>query len=186
GGTPAGEPVDHRAARARGHQDQGQGGGGERDRDRDQVPGPPGQEPAEPGHQGRSAQRNHDRGGNHGRGRHGEVHAGQSLVARRASGSSVPARLCTCTTSASSRAVTAAPTTTSVSASACMTASTAGPGWPGRLTNTGAWPPVRYPISSSRTSAASRPSSPMVTYPKAPTPSEASSSGSGWNRSTVA
>src|SRR5262249_14935396 len=149
-----GEPVDHRTARTGGHQDQGQAGGGERDRDGEQVPGPPGKQPTEPGNQGRARQRGRDRRGNDGRGRHAEVHGCQSLVARSASGFSVPARLCTCTTSASSRAVTAAPITTSVSASACMTASTAGPGWAGRLTNTGAWPPLRYPISSSKTSVA--------------------------------
>src|SRR6202012_298083 len=52
-------------------------------------------------------------------------------------------------------------------------------------------PESRFPVPPSpmtllrKSAPASRPSSPMNTYPEAPTPSAPSSSGAGWNRSTV-
>src|SRR6185312_15377999 len=141
--TEAGEPVDGARSRLE-DQDEEHDGDGHRRADRDQAADLP--FVLERGAEGEQRRGGQQRDRN--RQREELVH--QPLNSASSCGSSVPNRLCAWTANDSSSAVTAASTTTSVSANAWTTGSTALAC--GEMSKKyGATPPVTYPTASSST-----------------------------------
>ncbi len=133
-GLPAARPFGQRRRGVR-QREEGERRAAGRDRAGGAVRDGTGQVPARGGEQGGAEQRYGDEEGQQ------VVHQPRSSLS--SSGSTVPCRLATCTTRASRRAVTVAPTTTSVRARAWTTGSTTGrePGVTSE--KTGAVPPSR-------------------------------------------